>query len=147
MADDISAMNRHQQGVLLAGAAATILSFFPGFIRVTFEGNGFDVSTNAWTGSATIGMLLILGATMVVGFKALNDAALPGAVPWYLVAVVAAVLGTLLVIVRALTAGTSAPGAHVGPGWSGWLLIVMAVVLTVFAVLTFRDSDEKLLVT
>ena len=141
MAGESGSLSTNERGVLIAGAVAALLSFFPGYITVTFDGPGFDASYSAW-GSATVGMVLLLGGAALIGIEALSDGTLPGVIPWHLIAVAAAVLGTFLIIVRALTAGSSAPGANVGPGWSGWLLIVAAITMTVFAVLSFRDSDE-----
>jgi hypothetical protein len=143
MADGAGSLSTNERGVMIAGAAALVLSVIPGYITVTFEGPGFDASYTAWTGSATVGMVLLLGGAALIGIEALSDGTLPAVVPWHLISVAAAVLGTFVIIVRALTAGSSAPGADVGPGWSGWLLFVAALTLTVFAVLSFRDSDES----
>ena len=142
MADGSGSLSTNERGVLISGGAAALLSLFPGYITVTFDGPGFDESYTAWTGSATIGMVLLLGGAALIGIEALSDGTLPKVVPWHLIAVATAVLGTFLIMLRALTAGSSAPGANVGPGWSGWLLFVAAITLTVFAVLSFRDSEE-----
>ena len=144
MAGGAGSLSTNERGVLIAGAAAAVLSVFPGYITVTFEGPGFDESYSAWTGSATIGMVLLLGGAALIGIEALSDGTLPEVVPWHLIAVAAAAFGTFMLMLRALTAGSSAPGANVGPGWSGWLLFVAAISLTVFAVLSFRDSEDAL---
>lgn len=144
MTVDTRSLSRNEQGVLASAAVAAVLSFIPGFIRVTFEGPGQDMATTAWTSFATVGMVLLLVAAALVGIAALSDDTLPQAVPWRLVALVAAVLGTLLIVLEALSAGSSAPGASVGPGWSGWLLIVTSMVLTYFAVETFRESGDEI---
>jgi hypothetical protein len=144
MADGASSPNQNERGALIAGAAAALLSVIPGYIRVTFDGKGFDMSTNAWTGSATIGMVLLLAAAALIGIEALSDDTLPKAVPWHLISVIVAVLGTFLLILKPFTVGSSAPGASVGPGWSGWLLFIAAIALCVFAVRSFRESEEKL---
>lgn len=144
MAGKTGSLSTNERGVLIAGAVAALLSFFPGYITVTFDGPGFDESYSAWTGSATVGMVMLLGGAALIVIEALSDGTLPKAVPWHLIAVATTVLGTLSIILRALTAGGSAPGANVGPGWSGWLLFVAAITLTVFAVRSFRDSDEAL---
>src|SRR5215210_2410387 len=138
MAGGAGSLSTNERGVLIAGSVAALLSVFPRYITVTFDGPGFDESYTAWTGSATIGMVLLLGGTALIGIEALSDDTLPAAVPWHLISVGAAVLGTVLLILRALTAGSSAPGVDVGPCWSGWLLFVAAITLTVFAVLSFR---------
>jgi hypothetical protein len=144
MAGGAVSLSTNERGVLIAGAAAAVLSVFPGYITVTFDGPGFDESYTAWTGSATIGMVLLLGGAALIGIEALSDGTLPEVIPWHLIAVAAAAFGTFMIMLRALTAGSSAPGANVGPGWSGWLLFVAAITLTVFAVLSFRDSEEAL---
>lgn len=142
MAADFNSLGRNEQGALVAGVAAVLLSFFPAFTQVTFDGPGRDSSTSAWSGLTTIGMLFLIGATVVVAFRAFARDALHPAVPWPLLAVVTAVFGTVVVVITALTAGSDGPGASVGPGWSGWLLLVAAILLSVFTVLMFRASDE-----
>jgi hypothetical protein len=116
----------------------------PWYITVTFDGAGYDMSSNAWSGYSTIGMVLLLAATALITIEALSDGSLPAVVPWRLIAVVAAAFGTFLIILRALTAGSSAPGANVGPGWSGFLLFLAAIAVTACSVLTFRDSEEEI---
>lgn len=144
MGHDARSLTRNEQGVLAAGGLALILSFLPWFTTVTFDGPGQDSSTTAWTSFATIGMVFLVGATAFVAIKARSDTALPKVIPWYLVAVVLAGFGTFLVMITALTTGSSAPGASSGPGWSGWLLILAAIVLTFFSVQTFRESGDEL---
>lgn len=137
-------LSTNQRGALIAGAFAAVVSFFPGYIEVTFDGKGFDESYTVWSGSSTIGMMLLLGSTALIGIEALSRGSLPNVVPWHLIAVLSACLGTFLIILRAFTAGSSAPGAHVGPGWPGLLLFVAALSLTVFSVLSFFDSEDAL---
>ena len=137
-------LTTNQRGALVAGALAAVVSFVPGYIQVTFDGKGFDESYNAWSGSSTIGMVLLLGGVALIGIEALADGTLPDVVPWHLIAVLAAAIGTFLIVLRALTAGSSVPGAHVGPGWAGLLLFVAAISVTVFSVLSFFDSEEAL---
>jgi hypothetical protein len=144
MVGGTSSLSKNQRGALLAGAMAVVLSFIPGYIEVEFDGKGFDESYTVWSGSSTIGMMLLLGSTALMGIEGLSRGSLPKVVPWHLIAVLAAALGSLLIIVRALTAGSSAPGAHVGPGLSGLLLFVAALSLTVFSVLSFFDSEDAL---
>jgi hypothetical protein len=144
MADGGRQLSKNERGVLIAAVTATIVSLLPWYIQVTFEGQGHDTSVNAWSGYSTIGMVLLLGAAALIIIEALSDGTLPDVVPWHLIAVVAAVLGTFLIILRALTEGSSAPGASVGPGWSGLLLFFAAIALTAFCVLSFRDSEEEI---
>jgi hypothetical protein len=144
MADGGRQLNKNEQGVVVAAGVALILSLLPWYITVTFDGKGFDMSSNAWSGYSTIGMVLLLAAAALIALEALSDGSLPEVVPWRLISVVASVFGTFLIILRALTAGSSAPGADVGPGWSGFLLFLAAIAVTSYAVLTFRDSEEKI---
>jgi len=144
MADDTRSLTKNEQGVLAAGAAALVVSFLPWFTTVTFDGPGQDSGTTAWTSLATLGMVFLLVATVLVAIKALSAETLPNVIPWHLVAVILAVLGTFLVVLTAMSTGSSAPGASSGPGWSGWLLFVLAIILTYFAVRTFRESGDEL---
>ena len=154
MAADFKALSRNDQGALVAGAAALLLSFFNAYVTVSLDGGedlpglSFSEGTNAWTSYATLGVLLLLVAVAVVAIKAFAAENLPAGVPWRLVALVAAGLGTLLLVLRAFTYGGDVPSivsdsVDVGPGWSGWLLFVAAIALTVFTALAFRDSGEK----
>ena len=95
-------------------------------------------------GLATWPWVLLLGAAALITIEALSDGTLPKVVPWRLISVCAAVLGTVLIIQRALTEGSSAPGANVGPGWSGFLLFLAAIAVTTYAIRAFRDSEEKI---
>ncbi len=142
--NETATLTTNERGVVISGIAAAILSFLPWYLEFTFEGTGFDMSTSAWTGMATIGMVMLLGSTALIAIKALSAGTLPTTVPWHMISVAGSVVGTFLVVIRAFTAGSSAPGVDVGPGWSGWLLFVAAISLTVYAVRSFRDSDEQL---
>ncbi len=142
--NETATLTTNERGVVISGIAAAILSFLPWYLEFTFEGTGFDMSTSAWTGMATICMVMLLGSTALIAIKALSAGTLPTTVPWHMISVAGSVVGTFLVVVRAFTAGSSAPGVDVGPGWSGWLLFVAAISLTVYAVRSFRDSDEQL---
>lgn len=149
MAADFKALNRNQQGALIAGGLAFILSLFSSYVRVSVDGgpaSGLNVSagTSAWTSYATLGMLLILAATAVVAIKAFAANVLPDGVPWNLVAAGLAGVGTFLVVIRALTVGGDVSGVSVGPGWSGILLFIAGIALTTFTVMGFRDSGEKM---
>lgn len=154
MAADFKALSRNDQGALVAGALAIVLSFFGAYVTVSVDGGelapgiNYSAGTNAWESYATLGMLLIVVSVAVVAVKVFAAQNLPDGVPWRLVALATAGLGTLLVILRALTAGGDVPsglgGVDVGPGWSGWLLFLSTIALTVFTALAFKDSGEKL---
>ncbi len=142
MADGGSPLSKNERGVLVAAAVAAVLSFIPAYIQVKFDGKGFDMSSNAWTGSATIGMMLVLGGAALIIIEALSDGTLPNVIPWHLISVIAAAFGTFLIVLKPFTVGSSAPGASVGPGWSAFLLVLAAVAVTSYAVMSFRESEE-----
>lgn len=147
---NLADMNRTQLGALVAGALTVVLSLFPAYVTVSFDGDeelgipGISDGTNAWSSYATLGILLVIVATAIIALKQFRPQVLPATVPWNLVTAGAAGLGALLLILRALTATESISGVSVGPGWSGWLIFVTSIALTVFAVLGFRESGEKL---
>jgi len=149
MAVDFKSLGKFEQGALVAGALAIILSFFGSYVTASYDGPGnLSVSsgTNAWTSYATLGILLVIVSVAVVAVKAFAKDVLPAGVPWNLVAAAAAGLGTLLLILRALFPGDTGgiPGIDVGPGWSGYLLWIAGIALTVFTALSFKESGEKL---
>lgn len=137
MAADFKALGKNTQGALIAGAVALVISFFESYVTVDIA--GFSVGTNAWTSFATLGMLLILVATALVAVKAFAAQSLPDGAPWNLITAAAAGLGTVLVILRAITADGPA-----GPGWSGFVLFIAGIALTVFTVLDFKSSGEQI---
>jgi len=145
---DLKSLDKFEQGALVAGALTFILSLFPYYIRSSFDGGAavpglnFSAGTSAWTSYATLGMLLILVATVLVAVRAFANDALPAGVPWNLVVLGTAGLGTLLLILRALTVGGGG-GVSVGPGWSGWLIFITSIALTAFAALSFKGSGEE----
>lgn len=151
MAVDFKSLGKNDQGALIAGAVAIVLSFIGSYVTVSYDGPGgagmagISAGTNAWTSYATLGMLLVVASTVVVGIKAFAKENLPDGVPWNLVAAATAGLGTLLLILRALfPGGADLAGLSVGPGWSGYLLWIAVIALTVFTVLSFRESGEKM---
>jgi hypothetical protein len=134
MAVDFKSLGKFEQGALISGVLALILSFIPSYYTASYNGPG----------SLSI-VLLIIAATAIVAVKAFARENLPAGVPWSLVAAVLAGVGTLLVILRAVF--DNAPdvsGISAGPGWSGYLLFLAGIALTVFTVLSFRESGEKL---
>lgn len=150
MAIDFKSLGKFEQGALAAGVLSLLLSFFNSYITVSAGGSkilsGLDISygSSAWTSYATLGVLLVIAATAIVAAKAFAADSLPTGVPWYLVALAAAGLGTVLIILRALTIGGGGGGVSVGPGWSGWLLFVSTIALTACAALLFKESGEKM---
>lgn len=155
MAVDFKSLNKYDQGALVAGAVAVVLSFIGSYVTASIDagddlpGVSYDSGTNAWDSFATLGMLLVILAVAVVAVKAFAAGSLPAGVPWNLVAFAAAALGTVLLVLRAFTYGDGGAGAlgvdvSVGPGWSGWLLFIATIALSVFAFLSFKASGEKI---
>lgn len=148
MAIDLKSLSKIEQSALVAGGLSILLSFFGSYIRVSYDGGGIikgiSAGSSAWTSYATLGVLLIVAATAVVAIRIFSSSVLPAGVPWNLVALAASGLGTILLILRALTAGGGSFGASVGPGWSGWALFVTTIGLTVCTALMFKDSGEKI---
>ncbi|KRC64010.1 hypothetical protein ASE12_04100 [Aeromicrobium sp. Root236] len=144
MATDFKSLGKFEQGALIAGGLSIILSFFGAYVRVSGGGVSKNVS-NAWDSYATLGILLVIVATVIIAIKAFAAENLPDGVPWNLVALAAAGLGTLLLILRAFTYSDGGfTGIDVGPGWSGWVLFITTIALTVFAFLLFKASGEKI---
>ncbi|MFM9378681.1 hypothetical protein [Gordonia sp. VNK21] len=140
---DLKSLHPFQTGALAAGLVALIFSFFNRFVTASFMGQ--TAGENAWYSYAVLGMLLIIAATVLVAVQAFAPDVLPATAPWNLITMVVAGLGTLLLLVRGLTEDNAGfTGVDVGIGWTGWIVIIAGTVLTIFSVLSFRDSDEKL---
>ena len=148
MAVDFKSLGKWEQGALISGVVAIILSFISSYVTASYDGPGsLSVSdgTNAWTSWATLGILLVIASTVIVALKAFAKENLPDEVPWSLVALATAGIGTLLLILRAVfPGGPDAPGLSIGPGWSGWLLFIAGIALTAFTFLSFKESGEKI---
>ena len=152
MAFDIKTVGKNDQVALIAGAVAVLLTFFPSYAKASVSGGGIDVSESksAWVEWATFGTLLLIAAFVIIVLRVVVGNVLPDGVPWNLVTAAAAGLGTLLLVIYVFTFGgdlgsvPSSIDVSTGPGWSGWLLIVAAIVFTVFAALGFKESGEKM---
>ncbi|MCW2829391.1 MAG: hypothetical protein JWP31_83 [Aeromicrobium sp.] len=136
MAVDFKSLGKFEQGALIAGALSFIFSFFDHY--VTAEAGGVGGGIAAWESYATLGMLLIIVATAIIAARAFARDSLPADLPWNLIALVAAGLGTILLILRAVTFD------YGSPGWSGYVLFITTIALTVFTALMFRDSGDKM---
>jgi len=145
-------------GVLGCAAALLLFSLPDSFVTAEISAEGemaamlgeFDsYGINAWSSYASLGVLLLLAVGALAAARVFAGVVLPMmAVGWNLVLAGAAAVGTLLLLVRAFTYsidGADMAGISVdtGPGWSGWLVLLLAVAETVFAVLAFRDSGES----
>lgn len=153
---DMKTIPKNHLGALIAFVIAFILSLIGSYVVASVEVSdesglgGFgdsSIGTNAWVSYATFGMLLLIVAAAIVAVRAFAPHVLPTGVPWQLIALAAAALGTLLIILRAITATESAEALGVssssGPGWSGYALFVAAIAQTVFTALGFRESGEQ----
>lgn len=147
---DLKTIGTFNLGALVAGGVSLILSFIGSYVVASANVPGagsFSSGTNAWTSYATLGILLVLAATALIAVKVFAPDVVPATVPLNLVALALAALGTLLLILRALTAGNGFGGfgsVSVGPGWSGYLLFISTIALTAFIALAFKDSGEKM---
>jgi hypothetical protein len=144
---DLKQISRNDQYIIGAGALAFIASFLP-YYGVTAKVGGFHYSAhiNAWHSYAILGLLLIFVAAGITAARVFANASLPK-LPVGVNVLVAglAALGTLLVIIRGFTAGGgSGPGYSEGVSWGGYILFIAGIVETVFAVLNFRASGEKI---
>lgn len=120
-----------ERGVLIAAVVAFVASWLP-YVGVP----GFQLS--AWSGFAIVGLLMLFGAAVVVGLQAFTGVVLPH-VPggWGAWASVGSGLGTLLVILRAISVG--GPYAEYVPVlWGGYVLFVAGIAQTVFAIMYTR---------
>jgi hypothetical protein len=157
MAFDFKALKKHDQGLLVAGAVAVLLTFFPAYAKASVEAKdsalgsiGGSEDRSAWVEWATIGSLLLIVAFVIVVLKLIGNI-LPAGAPWGLVAAVAAAVGTVLLALYVFTFGPDVPDSvkdsleiSTGPGWSGWLLLLSAVIFTALAFVSFKESGEKL---
>jgi hypothetical protein len=146
MAFDPKTVRPNDWGVLGGAAAIFIVSLIPSYISYDYSGQfpGFDASggISAWHSYATLGLLLLFAAGAIVALRVFEVTTLPEiGVGWAMITTALAGLGAILVILRALTV-SSAFGVSVGPGWSGYLLMLLAIATTVFAALNFRESGE-----
>jgi hypothetical protein len=142
MAADFKSLGKNTQGALIAGGLAIILSFFGSYVTVSYAGHDLG-GVNAWHSWATLGVLLVIVSTVIVAVQAFAKESLPDGLPWSLVALATAALGTLLLILRALFPGNGG-GADAGPGWSAYLLWIAALALTYFTFMLFKASGEKM---
>ncbi len=144
---DLSKINPLNLGALIAGGLTIILSFIPSFVTASISDNdlGLDYSdgTNAWDGFGVLAVLLIIVATAIIAIKVFAAQVLPVGVPFNLIAAAVALVGTLLLVLRAFTY-EGGFGVDVGPGWSAWVIFITAIALTVFAALGFKESGEKI---
>lgn len=146
MAVDFKSLGKYQQGALVAGGLAVILSFFNAYIRVSGGGRSANV-TNAWDGWGALACILLVAAVAIVAIRTFASEVLPKEVPFSLISLAAAALATLILVIKPFTVSNPYAGIadiSIGPGWSGWILFVALIAFTVFAAFLFRESGEKI---
>lgn len=145
MAVDFKSLGKFEQGALAAGVLAIIFSFFGAYIRVSGGGQSQNV-TNAWDGWGVLAGLLLIAAVALVAVKAFAPEVLPAEVPWRLVTLVLAAISALILLIKpfAVDVPSFVGDVSVGPGWSGWILIILVIAFAVLTALMFKDSGEKL---
>jgi hypothetical protein len=144
MAFDPKTVKTNDWGVLGGVAAIFIVSLIPSYVTFDLGGVSFPgvpTGVNAWQSYATLGLLFLLAAGVIVALRVFAVTTLPEiGVGWAMITVALAGLGALLVILRAFT--YSGGLGSVSVGWSGYLLMLLAIATTVFASLNFRESGE-----
>ncbi|MGH3493644.1 MAG: hypothetical protein ACRDRL_28285 [Sciscionella sp.] len=134
-------LQARDRGLLTAGALAFVASFLP-FVGIDLgDYSGVHIGTismSAWHGYAVAGLILFFAATVVLAARAFGALRLPELpVGATLLSTGASALGTLLLILRGLTAGAASLQ------WGGYLLLIAAIAQTVLAALTLREPGER----
>ena len=148
---DIRQLPRNEQWFLGAGVLVFVASFLPWYgvsYNLSFAGvkSSGSASINAWHSYATLGLLLIVAATVVAAAMAFTVDSLPELpVSWNVVVTGLSVVGALLVVVRSLDLpSVSGPGASVGLRWGGWILLIACIAHAVLAVTRLRASGDAM---
>jgi hypothetical protein len=148
---DLRSLPRNEQLFLGAGVLVFIASFLPWYgvsYNLSFAGvkSSGSASINAWHSYATLGLLLILAATVVAAVMVFAADSLPEMpVSWNVVVMGLSVVGALLVVIRSLNLpSASGPGSSVGLRWGGWVLLIACVAHAVLAVLRMRAAGESM---
>jgi len=155
---DIGSIKRNDQ---IAGAAAILAFIFaliPGVVTTSLKDDvkdavgaaGLDTSdgVNLWHGFGVLaGLLLLVGVAGIVAaiLERSELESLP--VRWITTGVWG--LATLLVLIYGFTYDGGAPAGadrfvDIGPGFVGYLLMLLCIVTTVFVALGAQESGEKL---
>jgi hypothetical protein len=139
---NLNSINRNDLAVMIAGFVAFIASFFP-YVGVSV--GPIDVSRNAWHGYATLGLLLMFIAAILIAvttFAGSSMPKLPAGI--HVIAAALAALGTLLVILRAFTYDSGVPGIDISVKWGAYVVFIAGIAETVFAILGMRESGEEI---
>ena len=123
-----------------AGAVLFIFSFISSFVTASVDAGPFHYSSgiSAWNSYATLGLLLSLAAVALVVLETMKPSVLPDTAPWPLITAGVAALGLLLLAIRAFTYGGDVPsgtGVSVHPGWSGWVVLLAALIVAAAAII------------
>lgn len=144
---DVRQLPRYDQGVLGAGLLAFIASFFPYYgATASFLGRHASTSTSAWHSWNTVGLLLIIAATLVAAVEVFARASLPTVqVPWSVIALGLSALGTVLIIIRSFTLDHGKiAGFSYGLRWGAYVLMILCLAQVVFAFLRVRERGDAL---
>ena len=149
---DVRQLPRNDQGVLAAGVLVFIASFFPyyGYSLSGKVGNPLGINAShswtAWHSYATLGLLLVLAATIVAAVQVFAGESLPEMpVSWNLVVLGLSALGTLLFIIRSFTldSGDIGPLSY-GLKWGAYVVMILCLAHTAFAFLRMREAGEPM---
>jgi hypothetical protein len=132
---DLKQIKRNDQLVIGGGIVAFLASFMP---YLGWSYGPYSISVNAWHSYAILGLLFIFAAAVITALRVFGNTSMPSLPvgPNVLVAGLA-VLGTLLVLIRALTV------AHFSLQWGGYLLLLAGIAEAAGAFMNFQASGEK----
>jgi hypothetical protein len=145
--DTFKNLQPFEQGVLVSGVLAFIVSFFPWY-GYSFKGvkigntsiGGGSYTISAWHSYSTLALLLVFAATAVVAVAILSPGVLSGlpiGARW--LAAGLSVLGLLLELLRLLTLHH---GDGLGIKWGGYLLALVMIANAACTVVTALTSGE-----
>jgi hypothetical protein len=152
---ELRALPPFDLGVLVTGVLIFIASFFPWYGYSTSGATvggvklgGTSGSITAWHSYSTLGLLLLLLATIVAAVAMLAPSAapqLPVGLRW--VAAALSVLGGLLYVIRLFSLSHKSINvfglkASYGVRWGGWVLLVFVLANVVCCVVSALHSDE-----
>ena len=146
---DIKNLSTNDKVFLGAGILVFIASFFP-YWGVSVDGAGAfpggSESTTAWHSYATLALLLLLASLLLGAVVIFSRTTLPDiSISWNVIVLGLAALGALLLIIRSFTleSGDSA-GFSYGLRWGAYVLMILALVQTVFAFLRTKDAGDAM---
>jgi len=148
MATDVRQLPRNDQVVLGAGLLAFVLSLLPIYYGVSVKALGIDASKNytSWHSWATLALLLMIAATVIVAVQAFSSQSLPDmSVGWNTLVAGLASVAALIYLIRSFTLDSGdLPGGSYGLKWGAYVIMILLIVQAIFAYLRMRDSGEQL---